>query len=266
MPESNIPPCPVHGVPPRSLHTHNFAGIIEAALDIIDTVSGVGTISYSRCAYGYPSSFEGVVRVLEDLNASISGISPSIKSGSGIYLTPSGAYSIVNADYGVITSGALVAGNNVAFTYAPDGKLIINTAAIISGGVVAVNVQDTEPVGINGTLWYDTNQGRMFVYASGAEEGWYQTNADALAVKGAYPPSGAGLDSPARDGLLWYNTSIGSLLIYDANTSGWYETAPGVKGAEYSTGAPIPEKEGDLWYSATESTLKIWNGSTWESV
>jgi len=88
--------------------------------------------------------------------------------GSGIYLTPSGAYTIINADYGVIVSGALVPGANVAFDYLADGKLRVNTAAIISGGVVAVNVQGSEPPKINGTLWYDTNQGRLFVYGSGA--------------------------------------------------------------------------------------------------
>jgi hypothetical protein len=172
---------------------------------------------------------------------------------------------IINADYGAITSGGLGAGNNVVFTYG-SGQTIINTSAVLSGAAVAVNVQNTEPLGVNGTLWYDTNQGRLFVYASGADPGWYQTNADALAIKGAYAPSGTGLNGPTRDGLLWYNTQLGSLFIYDATTSGWYEAAPGVKGAEYSTGAPIPEKEGDLWYSPNESALKVWDGTNWVSV
>jgi hypothetical protein len=192
----------------------------------------------------------------------MSGIAPNITAGSGTYITESGAYSIINADYGIITSGGLQAGTNVAFTYAP-GRTIINTAAILSGSVVAVSVQDTAPVSIEGTLWYDTNQGRLFVSASGE---WYQTNADALAIKGAYAPSGTGLNGPTRDGLLWYNTQIGSLFIFDAATSGWYEAAPGDKGASYSTGAPIPEKEGELWYSTDESVLKVWNGTTWVSV
>jgi hypothetical protein len=269
MPELNVPPCPIHGAPPRALHTHNFEGIVAVAESIIETISGVGTISYTRCPYGYGSNFEGVVRVLEDLNASISGIAPSVRAGSGIYLTPSGAYTIINADYGVIVSGALVPGANVAFDYLSEGKIRVNTAAIISGGVVAVNVQGSEPPKINGTLWYDTNQGRLFVYGSGAAAdpaGWYQTNADAIALKSAYPPSGAGQDSPARDGSLWYNTSLGSLFIYDVTTSGWYETAPGIKGADFGTGAPTPEKEGSLWYSATESTLKVWDGDSWISV
>lgn len=258
----NIPPCPVHGTLGRSLHEPNFRGIVEVIQDIIFVASGLGTRSFAYCPGGYPWSFEGVVRALEDLNVTMSGIAPNITAGSGVYIVESGAYSVINADYGVITSGGLGAGTNVTFTYEP-GKTVINTAAVLSGGVVAVNVQNTAPIGIEGTLWYDTNQGRLFVYASGD---WYQTNADAFALKGAYAPSGTGLNSPLRDGLLWYNTQIGSLFVYDVTTSGWYETSPGPKGAEYSTGAPIPEKEGDLWYSTDESVLKIWNGTAWVSV
>ena len=262
MPEINNPPCPVHGTLPRALHEHNFFGIVTVIENIIDTISGVGTVSYTKCPYGYPWNFEGVVRALEDLNASISGIAPSVYAGSGIYITNSGGLSVVNADYGIITSGGLGAGTNVAFTYVP-GKTVINTAAIISGGVVSVNVQDTAPPSIEGTLWYDTNQGRLFVSASGD---WYQTNSDSFALKGAYPPSGIGNTAQQQDGLLWYNTQLGSLFIYDATTSGWYEAAPGDKGASFSTGAPIPEREGELWYSANESTLKVWNGTDWVSV
>jgi hypothetical protein len=262
MPDVNQPACPTHGVLPRALHEHSFRGIVEVVEELIGTISGVGTISYSHCPQGYPWNFEGVVRALEDLNVSISGIAPGVIGGSGIYITESGGVSVVNADYGVITSGGLQAGTNVAFTYAP-GKTIINTSAVLSGGAIAVSVQDTAPIGVEGTLWYDTNQGRLFVYASGD---WYQTNADALAIKSAYAPSGTGLNAPARDGLLWYNTQIGSLFIFDATTSGWYETAPGDRGASYSTGAPIPEKEGELWYSEGESTLKVWNGTQWVSV
>jgi hypothetical protein len=262
MAEFNSPPCPTHGYLPRSLHPENFRGAVDAIVEIIDSVSGVGTISYTKCPYGYEANFGGLVRALEDLNASISGIAPGVVGGSGIYITESGGVSVVNADYGVITSGGLSAGTNVAFTYIP-GQTVINTSATLSGAAVAVNVQGTAPLGVEGTLWYDTNQGRLFVYASGD---WLQTNADAFAIKGAYAPSGTGLNAPTRDGLLWYNTQIGTLFIYDAVTSGWYEAAPGDKGASYSTGAPIPEKEGELWYATDESVLKVWNGTDWISV
>jgi len=75
MPEVNIPPCPTHGSRPRALHEESFFGIVTVIEELIGTISGVGTSSYSRCPYGYPANFEGVVRALEDLNTSVSGIS-----------------------------------------------------------------------------------------------------------------------------------------------------------------------------------------------
>ena len=94
MTELNVPSCPTHGSLPRSLHSENFEGIVTVVSNLIETVSGVGTVSYSRCPYGYPSNFEGVVRVLEDLNTTVSGIqggggggsASGIVGGSGIYI------------------------------------------------------------------------------------------------------------------------------------------------------------------------------------
>ena len=108
MPEEvNSPPCPVHGAPPRALHPHNFFGIVTVIEEIIDTISGVGTTSFSRCPYGYPFNFEGVVRALEDLNLTASGIqggggAPIITSGvapgSGLYASISGSLVLFNLD------------------------------------------------------------------------------------------------------------------------------------------------------------------------
>jgi hypothetical protein len=179
MAEFNSPPCPTHGYLPRALHPENFRGAVDAIVEIIDSVSGVGTISYTKCPYGYEANFGGLVRALEDLNASISGIAPGVVGGSGVYITESGGVSVVNADYGVITSGGLGAGTNVVFTYVP-GQTVINTSATLSGAAVAVNVQDTAPLGVEGTLWYDTNQGRLFVYASGD---WYKPTRTRLLSK-----------------------------------------------------------------------------------
>jgi hypothetical protein len=89
MPEINSPPCPTHGVLPRALHAESFEGIVTVIEEIITTVSGLGTVSYSRCPYGYPWNFEGAVRALEDLNTTISGLDTgagsNIVGGSGIY-------------------------------------------------------------------------------------------------------------------------------------------------------------------------------------
>ena len=302
MPEVNIPPCPTHGAPPRALHTHNFEGIILAASEIIETVSGVGTISYSRCPYGYPNNFEGVVRVLEDLNTSISGIqgggggggsASGIVAGSGIYVSISGDSFIINSAalpvypgsgitpeasgtgvtagtvFHVITSGQ----GSVVTDY--DGTVnVISGAPAPSGGggggggtEVIVSGDPGADYGA-GTVWFDTNQGRLFVYASGngiTNPAWYQTNAEALALKSPVPPSGTGENAPPRDGSIWFNTTIGSLFVYDQVSSGWYETGP-KRSVSYGVDAPTNSVEGAGWYDVSEASLKIWNGSAWVSV
>lgn len=260
--------CPHYPVR-KAFHQANFNGIIEAVVDVIYVISGVGTTSFTLDPRGYAPNFDGVVQVLEDLAYTISGIS----AGGGTVISGLGVSGIVPGPGLQLTSSGsyLVFGTNALGTG--------NTTTSYSGSVLLINstqssptiVSGTAPSGAtNGTLWFDQNEGRLFVYASGGvatgSGGWYQTNADAVVVKSEVPPSGTGSNAPVRDGLLWFNTLQGSLFIYDAVTSGWYETAPGPKGAEYSTGAPIPEKEGDLWYSVTETTLKVWNGTAWVSI
>ena len=103
MPERNSPACPLHGDLPRARHPHNFYGIVSVIDTLIETISGVGTTSFTRCPYGYAPNFEGVVRALEDLNSTASGItgggggSTDIAAGSGIYFTASGSTTIINA-------------------------------------------------------------------------------------------------------------------------------------------------------------------------
>ncbi len=116
-----------------------------------------------------------------------------------------------------------------------------------------------------GSLWFDTNEGRLFVYASGngiASPAWYQTNAEALAYKSEQPPSGAGFNAPPRDGSLWFNNLLGSLFVYDAVTSGWYETSS-VRTPAYGAAAPAPVTEGVTWIDSTVPQLKVWNGTAW---
>lgn len=268
--EVNSPACPLHGSLPRALHPENFEGIVTVIDELLLTVSGVvGTTTYTRCPYGYPYNFEGVVRALEDLNASMSGIQggggggSNVVAGSGIYLTPSGGYDIIQVNYGVVASGALVAGSNIDFDYLANGQLEINSTATISGVQSAVYVQDTAPPETLGALWFDTAQGRLFVYDSAGQ--WSQTNAEALALKGEIPPSGAGLNALPRDGSLWFNTLMGNLFVYDATTSGWYE-AGSARTFAYSASAPAPSVPGAGWFNSDSEQIKVWNGSQWADI
>jgi hypothetical protein len=260
---------------------------------LIDTVSGVGTTSYTRCPYGYPANFEGVVRALEDLNSTASGITTTtpgtiisgVLAGSGVYVTTSGNYSIINSAVtqvfpgsGISTTSSgtgLYAGgeifdvitrgrDGVSTTY--DGKVIVIDG---SGVDVAPRVTVSGSPGENygaGALWFDSNEGRLFIYASGngvEDPDWYQTNAEALAITSEVPPSGnGGLNSPPVDGTLWFNRLMGNLFVYDAVSSGWYETAPAYTPA-YGSSEPIGVVEGASFIDESVDFFKYWNGSEW---
>lgn len=282
--EVNSPPCALHGEPPRSLHTHNFFGIVQAAEAILATVSGLGTTSYTRCPYGYPNSFEGVVRILEDLNATISGIdtTENLAAGSGIYFTTSGTSTVINATVVSASGVSITAGSGI---YLSDAGTRINldavgaagvdvaysgTTAVISGTGSSFAVVSGDP-GTDyraGSLWFDTNQGRLFVYASGngvTTPDWYQTNADAIVAKSDAPPSGTGVNAPPRDGSMWFSTLLGSLFVYDITTSGWYEAGPS-RSFIYDSATPPPTVEGAGWYSTSDNTLRVWDGTAWIAV
>jgi hypothetical protein len=282
--ELNNPPCLVHGYLPRALHEENFFGIVTVIDEIISTISGVvGTTSFARCPYGYEANFGGVVRALEDLNTTISGIqggganiaagsgiytttsgdvtliNSAIVGGSGVYITYSGSYVEVNASVTSASGIIYTAGSGL---YLSDGGTRFNT--LRTGGGVTVSGEPATPTA-NGDLWFDTNQGRLFVYASGngvSDPAWYQTNSEAFVLKGELPPSGAGLNAPPRDGAVWFNTLVGNLFVYDAVTSGWYESGPS-RSFAYGSTAPAPATEGAGWYSTADNTLKVWNGSSW---
>lgn len=313
-----LAPCPTHGSNFRALHEHNFRGIVEVIEQLLDTVSGVGTSSYSKCALGYPWNFEGVVRALEDLNTTISGIQggADIQAGSGIYLTTSGDVTVVNTSANTVQAGSgifftssgtavvinatITSASGAIFT-AGSGLYLVNgvefnvnydnvfqnsvsghiigqgtntvtysgntvTISGAGGGGASVTVSGAPSANYGaGDLWFDTNEGRLFVYASGngiAQPAWYQTAAEAIVTKSEVPPSGTGLNAPQRDGSLWFNTLVGNLFVYDATTSGWYETGPS-RSVAYGAAAPAPSVEGAGWYDTANQHLRIWNGTSW---
>lgn len=304
MAEINVPPCPLHGSLPRAFHEHNFEGIVTVIDELLGTVSGVGTTTYTRCPYGYTYNFEGVVRALEDLNASISGIAgggsaSGIAAGSGIYITQSGDIQIINATvvsasgisigagsgiyltqggsvvnvnyqevYDEVVSGHFLGDGSVTVTYSGDFVLVSGTDTQgVAGNSITVSGSPGDDYE-NGDLWFDTNEGRLFVYASGgsvSEPSWYQTNAEAIALKSETAPSGTGENAPPRDGSIWFNTLTGSLFIYDITTSGWYETGP-ERSFAYGSAAPAASVQGAGWFDTTANSLKVFNGSDWVSL
>lgn len=242
MPDGvNSPPCPTHGVEPRALHEHNFQGIVTVIDLLIATASGMGSVSYSRCPAGYPWNFEGVVRALEDLNTTLSGV----PGGGGV--GPSGYQIIGDGGTSVNISGNYYVVSSVAGPFAGSGV-------------------PSDPW--NGSLWYKQDQGRLFVYASGENAlgsgGWYQTNAEPIVYKSEAPPSGTGDNAPMRDGFLWYNTDLGNLLVYDAVSSGWYESGPRRDLAFRST-EPSAAVAGEAYFDSASQIIRVWNGSEWVS-
>lgn len=193
-------------------------------------------------------------------------------AGSGIYFSSSGV--VINVDYEAVyqnsVSGHLIGDGSVTVLYSGSVAIISGTASAGGGGGGASVTVSGAP-GTNytaGALWFDTNEGRLFIYASGngiSEPAWYQTNAEALAAKGEAPPSGAGLNAPPRDGSIWFNTLLGSLFVYDATTSGWYETGPS-RSFAYGSAAPAPSAQGAGWYDSANSHLRVWDGSSWVQV
>lgn len=277
-----MPACP-HYPSRHSLHVPNFRGAIEALVECINTISGVGTTSFTIDPSGYASNFEGLVQVIEDLNFTMSGITAGGGGGGTVYTAGSGLYLVsttgsgqfnVNFDtiYSQVISGHFFAaadlgvvfsGNNVVYSGSQGG----GGGGSSSSGTVTVGTSPGSGYSA-GSLWFDTNEGRLFVYASGAsvsDPDWYQTNAEALAFKSENPPSGAGYNAPPRDGSLWFNTLMGSLFVYDVTSSGWYETNS-ARNAAYGAASPAPTVEGALWVDSSVNQIKTWNGSAWISV
>lgn len=287
MAEINVPACPTHGSIPRALHTENFEGIVTVIQELIETVSGVGTTSYSRCPYGYPWNFEGVVRALEDLNTSISGIqggAGDIAAGSGIYFTTSGTATVINATVVDASGITFTAGSGIYLSDAGtrinlnaqgqgtvsvsySGGVAVFTGTGGGGGGASVTVSGEPAAGYDtGSLWFDTNEGRLFVYASGgsvSDPAWYQTNAEGIALMSDVPPSGTGSNAPPRQGSIWFNTMMGSLFVYDAVTSGWYE-ASSQRAFAYGAAAPAASSApGAGWFDTNSDQLKVWDGFNW---
>lgn len=255
----------------------NFEGVVRALEDLNTTISGI---------QGGGSNVVAGSGIYTTTSGDYTLINNAIVGGSGVYITYSGSYAQINTSVTQASGIIYTAGSGL---YLSDGNTRLNlgaygegnTTVTYNGSRVAISGSipaATPPVSVSGTpipgfstgsLWFDTNEGRLFVYASGngvTSPAWYQTNTDAIALKGELPPSGTGLNAPPRDGSLWFNTLMGNLFVYDASSSGWYETGPS-RSFAYGTSQPASTSiPGAGWLDATVNRLKVWNGSTWSDI
>ena len=126
------------------IYSQSFEGIITVITDIIGTVSGVGTTSFTLSSEGYPSNFGGVVSALSDLNSTISGISGGggtalIAGGSGIYITASGDYSLINSAITSASGTVFSAGSGLYLVNSTEFNIDFNKVfqGSVSGHVLA---------------------------------------------------------------------------------------------------------------------------------
>ena len=87
--------------------------------------------------------------------------------------------------------------------YPPGWEIIDDDQGTIIGG-------QWNPPPSDGTLWFDTRQGRLFIWI---QDGFYQTNGgDGLPYVGNSPPN------EEITGHLWYNTDNKSLYLWDGDS------------------------------------------------
>jgi len=87
--------------------------------------------------------------------------------------------------------------------YPPGWEIIVDGDGNIEGG-------QWNPPPSDGTLWFDTRQGRLFIWV---QDGFYQTNGgDGLPYVSDDPPE------EEIKGHLWYNTSNRSLYLWDGDS------------------------------------------------
>jgi hypothetical protein len=265
-------------------YTYNFEGVVRALEDLNASISGIqgggsnlvaGSGIYTTISGDYTVINNGIIDGsgiyisysgnYAQINATITSVSGALyTAGSGLYLSDGGTR--FNANYDAIfqnsVSGHLVPQGSVSISYSGNYALISGAP----GGGNAIISGDPGDAYNAGSLWFDTNQGRLFVYASGngvSQPAWYQTNTDAIALKGELPPSGAGLNAPPRDGSLWFNTLMGNLFVYDATSSGWYETGPSRSFAYGPTEPATTSTPGAGWYDTTNQHIRVWTGTGW---
>jgi hypothetical protein len=188
------------------IYSQSFEGIVTVITDIIETVSGVGTTSFTLSPEGYPANFGGVVSALADLNSTISGISgggggsANIAAGSGIYITTSGAFDVINATVTSASGTVFSAGSGLylvnstefnidfdqVFQSAVSGQVLAegSNAILASGNYITVSGTDVssiktytagETIAVGEFVCFDTGSLVKASAASGVDPARYNT-------------------------------------------------------------------------------------------
>ena len=134
------------------IYSQSFEGIVTVITNIIETVSGVGTTSFTLSPDGYPSNFGGVVSALADLNSTISGIGgggAQVAAGSGVYITTSGDYSLINAVVTDASGTVFSAGSGLYLVNSTEFNIDYNQVfqGSVSGHVLAEGSNTVLPSG-----------------------------------------------------------------------------------------------------------------------
>ena len=134
------------------IYSQSFEGIVTVITNIIETVSGVGTTSFTLSPDGYPSNFGGVVSALADLNSTISGIGgggSQVAAGSGVYITTSGDYSLINAVVTDASGTVFSAGSGLYLVNSTEFNIDYNQVfqGSVSGHVLAEGSNTVLPSG-----------------------------------------------------------------------------------------------------------------------
>jgi hypothetical protein len=188
------------------IYSQSFEGIVTVITDIIETVSGVGTTSFTLSPEGYPANFGGVVSALADLNSTISGISgggggsANIAAGSGIYITTSGDFDVINSAITSASGTVFSAGSGLylvdstefninfdqVFQSAVSGQVLAegSNAILASGNYITVSGTDVssiktytagETIAVGEFVCFDTGSLVKASAASGVDPARYNT-------------------------------------------------------------------------------------------
>ena len=190
---------------------------------------------YHRPAFGKRDSYGGIIGALQDI---------AVSSGAATKSYPENFAGIIAAikDLQIIADPG--PGSDTG-DKPPGLEIIINPDT----GVPDYQWPNGEPE--NGTLWFDTRQGRLFVWV---DDDFYQTNgADGLPiVTETSAPPGVQYIVP---GQFWWDKEGGDLFIFD----GQYESADGSITNNPDAGRPIWRliSSGDIDNFQTTATLPL---------